>query len=128
MYDTRLFLWFKVRKRKVRENEVDRSIGNPAGGISGRLIYHDGRNSRIGKIKPWGIAGKLDPIYDYLCIWYGDGKRNYPVSCCAGFAADPVITEEYHRQVLKIKSVFGIMDWNRKERRHSYGSRKKTER
>lgn len=35
------------------------------------------------------------------------------------------ITEEYHRQVLKIKSVFGIMDWNRKERRHSYGSRKK---
>ena len=31
------------------------------------------------------------------------------------------------RQVLKIKSVFGIMDWNRKERRHSDGSRKKTE-
>lgn len=95
MYDTRFFLWFKVRKRKVRENEVERSIGNPAGGISGRLIYHDGRNSRIGKIKPWGIAGKLDPIYDYLCIWYGDGKRNYPVSCCAGFAADPVITEKF---------------------------------
>lgn len=62
------FLWFKVRKRKVRENEVERSIGNPAGGISGRLIYHDGRNSRIGKIKPWGIVASSIP-YTITCVF-----------------------------------------------------------